>query len=112
MNNFLQTLIAEARQDTAYYVGSDLLKLAKKRYPLTRLMRLLGDGQHITTGGHPCHLCNASGATFCLSRPRGRWTFSCTGKCGKYGDQIDYLKAKFGLDDGEAIRLLSKLICP
>jgi hypothetical protein len=76
------------------------------------LMRVLGDGQQITSSGHPCHLCNAPSAMFRMFQPRGRWTFSCTGKCGKYGDQIDYLKAKFNLDDGEAIRLLSKFICP
>jgi hypothetical protein len=111
MNNILPILIDEARQDTAY-VGTELLKLAKKRYPLTRLMRLLGDGQQITTGGRPCHLCNAPGAMFRMFQPGGRWTFSCTGKCGQNGDQIDYLKAKFNLSDGEAIRLLSKLICP
>jgi hypothetical protein len=27
---------------------------------------------------------------FRMFQPGGRWTFSCTGKCGKHGDQIDY----------------------
>jgi len=111
MNKFLSILIAEARQDTAY-VGPEQLKRAKKLLPLTRLMRVLGDGQQITTAWRPCHLCNAPGAMFRMFQPGGRWTFSCTGKCGKHGDQVDYLKAKFSLSDGEAIRLLSKLICP
>ena len=105
----VDALIAEARQDTTY-VGPEQLKRAKRLYPLTRLMRLLGDGQQITTGGHPCHLCNAPGAMFRMVQHDGRWAYSCTGKCGKQGDQVDYLKAKFHLDVGGAIRLLHKLV--
>ncbi len=75
-------------------------------------MRLLGDGQRITSGGQPCHLCNAPGTQFCIFKCGGRWTFSCTGKCGRRGDQIDYLKAKFNLANGEAIRVLNKLVSP
>jgi len=111
MNNILLTLIVEIRQDTAY-VGEEQLDRAKKLLPLTRLMRVLGDGHQITSSWHPCHLCNAPGAMFRMFQPGGRWTFSCTGKCGKHGDQVDYLKAKFQLSDGEAIRLLSKLVMP
>jgi hypothetical protein len=63
MNKILIILIAEARQDTAN-VGEKQLNRAKKLLPLTRLMRVLGDGHQITSTEHPCHLCNAPGAMF------------------------------------------------
>ena len=111
MKIILQILIEEARQETSY-VGEDAVKRAKKLLPLTRLMQRIGDGSQIATKGHPCHLCNAPGEMFRMFQLDSRWVFSCTGKCGKRGDQIDYLKAKFNLTKGGAIRLLSKLICP
>jgi hypothetical protein len=109
MNNLLAILIDEARQETTF-VGPEQLKLAKRLFPLTRVMRTVGDAEFINKTGQPCHLCNSPGATFRVFQCGGRWTFSCTGKCGKYGDQVDYLRAKFGLSDGEAIRLLGKFI--
>ena len=111
MNNLFATLISEVRQDTTF-VEPEQLKRAKRLLPLTRLMRAVGDGEHVNSGRHPCHLCNAPGVMFRISRPHDRWVFTCTGNCGKQGDQVDYLKAKFSLSAGEAIRLLHKLVSP
>jgi hypothetical protein len=111
MNNAISFLLSEARQNTDF-VGREHLKRAKRLYPLTRLMRFLGDGEHIRSGWHPCHLCKSPGALFGMFQPGGRWAFSCTGGCGTLGDQVDYLKAKFGLSVGEAIRFMSKLVYP
>lgn len=94
--------------------GSGLSRLrericcAKRLLPLPKLMIAMGDGASARRSAR-CPFHSDSNPSFSLFKnPRGEWRFKCHAGCGG-GDEIEYLRLKFGIGAREAIARFLKL---
>lgn len=87
---------------------SDHLALAKRRLPLPALMSAIGDAGHARRSAK-CPFHEDGRASFSVFQGRsGQWLFKCHAGCG-HGDAVGYLKLKFNLSTGDAIRRYCEL---
>jgi hypothetical protein len=85
------------------------IKTAKRKLSLAQMMKRLGDGAFISEQSTASPFHPSERQNFKLYRMRRGFRFTCCGKCGYEGDQIDYLKARFQLTTGKAIALFCRL---
>jgi hypothetical protein len=86
----------------------DDLTEAKRRLPLPRLMALLGDAA-LARKSARCPFHEDARNSFSVFPSRtGAWLWKCHAGCG-HGDGVDYLKLKFNLSTGDAIRRYREL---
>jgi len=84
------------------------LAAAKARLPLPQLMQLIGDGARAKPSAH-CPFHRDASPSFSVYRAAsGLWKFQCFAGCGR-GDEIDYLRLRLGMGNGEAIGFYLRL---
>ncbi len=84
------------------------VKELKVRLPLPALMQRLGDGDYAKRKAR-CPFHEDQRPSFSVFQGRGgTWRWHCFAGCGG-GDAVDYLKLKFGLRTGDAIRKYAEL---
>ncbi len=84
------------------------LKIAKAKLGLPALMMALGDQYYLKKSGRcPFHDDKHNSFSVFPSRSGG-WLWKCHAGCGG-GDQVEYLKQRFNLSTGEAIRRLCEM---
>jgi hypothetical protein len=105
---YVDLLVQKSKAKPNFY-GPEEIKTAKRRFPLRRLMKVLGDEEYIRTHQRksPFHSTNERGLA--VFQCNSRWVFTCCGQHGIRGDQIDYVKAKYDLTTGQAISFLCEL---
>ena len=87
---------------------TDNLALAKNRLPLPALLSALGDSAHARRSARcPFHEDRRNSFSLFLGRS-GHWLWKCHSGCGG-GDGVDYLKTKYNLSTGDAIRRYCEL---
>jgi hypothetical protein len=87
---------------------TDDLALAKRLLSLPALMAALGDAAHAKRSGR-CPFHQDGRNSFSVFQGRsGNWFFKCHAGCG-HGDAVDYLRLKFNLSVGDAIRRFCEL---
>ena len=109
MNPLIEFLIDQIKTGHQFYRPEEI-KRAKRSLPLKRLMRVIGDSRFISEQLTDSPMHPNEKPTFKLFQYDYRWVFRCCSKCESHGDQVDYLKARFGLDAGQAIALLCELV--
>jgi hypothetical protein len=87
------------------------VEAARRRLPLPDLMQCVGDGHYVSgrLGQSPFH---PEGVTFSIRNKGRKWSFTCI-DCGKVGNELDYLRLRFGLTEEQAAVVfcaLSKLV--
>ena len=92
-------------QDKQFYPPEEIY-LAKRKLPLKRLMKMIGDEAFIFVWQSPFHSDDVP--RFKVWQYSGRWVFNCD-YVKSCGDQIDYLELRFQITTGQAIRLLCRL---
>jgi hypothetical protein len=80
---------------------------AKRLLPLPFLMAKIGDAAHANKSAR-CPLHDDGRASFSVFQFNGKWFWKCHAGCG-HGDEVHYLKARFNLSTGQAIRRYCEL---
>ena len=81
----------------------------RRDYPLPGIVT--ASGERLEKNGDeykcPCPFHNEKTASFTIYNKAGTgWRFHCFG-CGIHGDNIDYVKERYGVDTGEACRIIT-----
>jgi len=79
----------------------------KEALPLPALMQLVGDGTRCKTQAK-CPFHEDSSPSFSCWRSQGKWRWKCHSGCGT-GDELDYVKLKFGLNTRQAVAAYSEM---
>lgn len=104
----IQDRIKALNSGRTFYLPEEI-KAAKRKLSLAKMMKMIGDGAFASESPVASPFHPSDRPTFRLYRDYRRVVFTCCGKCGYDGDQIDYLKMRFQLPTGQAIALFCNL---
>ena len=105
-------LAGQPRADTSHghsttHHGTVNADELRRKKPLFELMADCGDGAAVKKSAH-CIFHEDKSKSFSAFEKDNRWFWKCHAGCGA-GDEVDYLKKKFGLDDAGAFDKWRKL---